>query len=137
MRRRVRNLAARETGGPIPEHSACRVVVIGAGFGGLGMAAALKQAGIEDFVVVEKGAELGGTWRDNVYPGAACDVPSNLYSFSFALNPDWTRAFSSQSEIWDYMRHCVDRFEIGDHLRFGCSVAEARWDAEAEHWHIR
>src|SRR5271165_5978576 len=103
MRRRVRNLAARETGGPMPEHSACRVVVIGAGFGGLGMAAALKQAGIEDFVVVEKGAELGGTWRDNVYPGAACDVPSNLYSFS-SRPGSWSRPFPPQREILAYLR---------------------------------
>ncbi len=118
----------------IHEH---RVVLVGAGFSGLGMAARLKEMGIEDFVVLDRGDDLGGTWRDNSYPGAACDVPSNLYSFSFALKPDWTRAFSSQSEIWDYMRHCVDRFDIGGHLRFGCSVAEARWDAAAERWHIR
>ena len=81
-----------------------RVVIVGAGFSGIGMAARLRSMGVEDFVVLDRGNDLGGTWRDNSYPGAACDVPSNLYSFSFALNPDWSRSFSSQSEIWDYMR---------------------------------
>jgi cation diffusion facilitator CzcD-associated flavoprotein CzcO len=118
----------------IHEHD---VVLVGAGFSGVGMAARLKEMGIEDFVVLDRGDDLGGTWRDNSYPGAACDVPSNLYSFSFALNPDWSRAFPSQSEIWDYMRQCVDRFDIGGHLRLGRSVAEARWDDEAERWNVR
>ena len=70
------------------------VVVVGAGFSGIGMAARLLEMGIEDFVVLDRGDDLGGTWRDNSYPGAACDVPSNLYSFSFALNPDWSRVVS-------------------------------------------
>ena len=76
-----------------------RVAVIGAGFAGLGTAIKLKQAGIEDFVVLERAGDLGGTWRDNSYPGCACDVPSHLYSYSFAPNPDWSRAFSAQPEI--------------------------------------
>ena len=103
-----------------------RVVVVGAGFSGIGMASRLRAMGIEDFVVLDRGNDLGGTWRDNSYPGASCDVPSNLYSFSFALNPEWTRTFSSQSEIWDYLRGCVDRFDVGGHLRFGRAVDEAR-----------
>jgi len=103
---------------PVHEH---HVLIVGAGFSGIGMAARLRDMGIEDFAVLDRGNDLGGTWRDNSYPGAACDVPSNLYSFSFALNPDWSRAFPSQSEIWDYMRACVDRFEVGGHLRFGRS----------------
>ena len=115
-----------------------RVVIVGAGFSGVGMAARLRSMGIDDFVVLDRGNDLGGTWRDNSYPGAACDVPSNLYSYSFALNPDWSRAFSSQSEIWDYLRDCVDRFEVGDHLRVGRAVDEARWDeASAERWTVR
>ena len=114
-----------------------RAVVVGAGFSGIGMAARLRTMGIEDFVVLDRGNDLGGTWRDNSYPGATCDVPSNLYSYSFALNPDWTRTFPSQSEIWDYMRDCVDRFEVGGHLRFGQSVDEARWDEEAHRWVVR
>ena len=114
-----------------------RVVIVGAGFSGIGMAARLRSMGIEDFVVLDRGNDLGGTWRDNSYPGAACDVPSNLYSYSFALNPDWTRAFPSQSEIWDYMRDCVDRFEVGGHLRVGRAVDEARWDDRARRWVVR
>ncbi len=116
--------------------SAHRVVIVGAGFSGIGMAARLRVMGIDDFVVLDRGNDLGGTWRDNSYPGAACDVPSNLYSFSFALNPDWSSAFPSQAEIWDYMRACVDRFDVGDRLRFDHSVTEARWDADAERWHV-
>ncbi|HWE67104.1 MAG TPA: NAD(P)-binding protein, partial [Acidimicrobiales bacterium] len=82
------------------------VIVVGAGFSGIGMAIRLRQMGITDFVVLDRGNDLGGTWRDNSYPGAACDVPSNLYSFSFAPNPTWSHGFSPQSEIWDYLRHC-------------------------------
>jgi cation diffusion facilitator CzcD-associated flavoprotein CzcO len=112
------------------------VIIVGAGFSGIGMAARLRQMGIDDFVVLDRGNDLGGTWRDNSYPGAACDVPSNLYSFSFALNPDWSRSFPSQSEIWDYMRRCVDTFGVGDHLRYHSPVEEARWDGEARCWTV-
>ncbi len=114
-----------------------RVVVVGAGFSGIGMAARLRSMGIDDFVVLDRGNDLGGTWRDNSYPGAACDVPSDLYSFSFALNPDWTRAFPSQGEIWDYLRDCVDRFDVGRHLRFGQAVEEAQWHEEDRCWNVR
>ena len=114
-----------------------RVVVVGAGFAGIGMAARLRSLGIDDFVVLERGNDLGGTWRDNSYPGCCCDVPSNLYSYSFALNPDWSRVFPSQAEIWDYLRDCVDRFDVGGHLRYGQTVAEARWDEATRHWSVR
>jgi cation diffusion facilitator CzcD-associated flavoprotein CzcO len=117
----------------VEEHE---VVVVGAGFSGIGMAARLAQMGIDDYVVLDRGNDLGGTWRDNSYPGCACDVPSNLYSYSFALNPDWTRAFPPQSEIWDYMRGCVDRFDVGARLRFDRAVSEARWDEEAGRWTV-
>jgi phytoene dehydrogenase-like protein len=80
------------------------VAIVGSGFAGLGMAIRLREAGIEDFVVLEKADDVGGTWRDNRYPGCACDVPSHLYSFSFAPNPEWTSTFSPQPEIWDYLR---------------------------------
>ena len=81
-----------------------KVGIIGAGFSGLGMAIKLKQSGMTDFVVFERADDVGGTWRENTYPGCQCDVPSHLYSFSFALNSDWTRTYPLQSEIWDYMR---------------------------------
>ena len=84
------------------------IAIIGAGFSGLGMAIRLKQAGIEDFVVLERAEELGGTWRDNTYPGCQCDIPSALYSFSFAPNPNWSRFYPLQEEIRDYLRRCAD-----------------------------
>src|SRR5260221_12713993 len=89
-----------------------RIAIVGAGFSGLGMAIRLKQRGQRDFVVIEKAADVGGTWRDNTYPGCACDIPSHLYSFSFALNPQWSRPYSPQSEIWDYLLRCAERFGI-------------------------
>jgi cation diffusion facilitator CzcD-associated flavoprotein CzcO len=113
-----------------------QVVVVGAGFSGIGMAARLRSMGIDDFVVLDRGNDLGGTWRDNSYPGCCCDIPSNLYSFSFVLNPDWSRSFPPQGEIWDYMRACADRFDVGGHLRFGHAVQEARWDEEARRWTV-
>ena len=88
------------------------IVIIGSGFAGLCMAIALKRAGHRDFVILEKNDDLGGTWRDNKYPGCACDVPSHMYSFSFELNPGWSRMFAPQHEIWDYMRQCV---HVRDH----------------------
>ncbi len=114
-----------------------RVVIVGAGFSGIGMAGRLRSMGIDDFVVLDRGNDLGGTWRDNSYPGCCCDVPSNLYSYSFALNPDWSRSFPPQGEIWDYLRACVDRFEVGGHLRLGREVDEARWDEQAGRWTVR
>jgi cation diffusion facilitator CzcD-associated flavoprotein CzcO len=102
----------------------------------LGTAIRLKQEGIEDFLVFERADDLGGTWRDNSYPGCACDVPSHLYSFSFAPNPSWSRSFSGQAEIWEYLRRCTERFGIGPFLRFGHEVHAARWDDAARCWVI-
>jgi cation diffusion facilitator CzcD-associated flavoprotein CzcO len=113
------------------------VIVVGAGFSGIGMAIRLRQMGIDDFVVLDRGNDLGGTWRDNSYPGAACDVPSNLYSYSFALNPEWSRSFPSQGEIWDYMRQCVDRHDVAGHLRYNHDIDEARWDEATGRWSVR
>src|SRR5688572_30157676 len=87
----------------------CHLLVVGAGFGGLGMAIKLDEAGEHDYLVIERGDEVGGTWRDNTYPGAACDVPSQLYSFSFAPNPHWSRSFSPQPEIQGYLRELAQR----------------------------
>ena len=103
------------------------VAIIGGGFSGLGMAIRLRQAGLDDFVVLERADEVGGTWQANTYPGCACDVPSHLYSFSFAPNPDWTQSYSSQSEIWAYLRRCADRFGIRPHLRLNTAVESATW----------
>jgi len=113
-----------------------RVAIIGTGFAGLGLAMRLRQAGEHDFVVFERADEVGGTWRDNTYPGCACDVPSNLYSFSFAPNPDWSRSFSPQPEILDYLRRCADDFGVRPHIRFGHDVQASRWDDEISRWRI-
>jgi len=112
------------------------VVIAGSGFAGIGMAIRLRREGIEDFVVLERAGDVGGTWRDNTYPGAACDVPSHLYSFSFAPNPDWEHNFSRQREIREYLRRCTREFGIMAHLRFGVEVLEARWDEELAEWEI-
>lgn len=113
-----------------------RVAVIGTGFAGIGTAVRLKQAGLEDIVLLERADDVGGTWRDNTYPGAACDVPSHLYSFSFAPNPDWSRSFSPQPEIWDYLRRVVKDYDVVRHVRFGHDVTEARWEPEANRWRV-
>jgi cation diffusion facilitator CzcD-associated flavoprotein CzcO len=112
------------------------IVIVGSGFAGICMAIRLKQAGFDDFVVLEKNDDLGGTWRDNTYPGCACDVPSHLYSFSFELNPGWSRMFAPQGEIWEYLRRCVSRYGISAHIRFGCRVERMEWDDAAGRWHI-
>jgi cation diffusion facilitator CzcD-associated flavoprotein CzcO len=113
-----------------------RIAIVGSGFSGLGMAVRLKQEGIEDFVVLERAEDLGGTWRENTYPGCACDVPSHLYSFSFAPNPEWSRTFSTQPEIWEYLRNVARDEDIESHIRYGHEVTAARWDAQAELWRI-
>ncbi|WP_247662781.1 NAD(P)/FAD-dependent oxidoreductase [Micromonospora sp. U21] len=113
------------------------VAIIGAGFGGLGAAIRLQRAGFTDYLVFDRGDDVGGTWRDNSYPGCACDVPSHLYSFSFAPNPRWSNTFSSQREIWDYLRGCVDRFGIRPKLRLRHEVREASWDDQRQRWLLR
>ncbi len=114
-----------------------RVLIIGTGFAGLGMAIRLKQAGLDDFVVLERAGEVGGTWRDNTYPGAACDVPSHLYSFSFAPNPGWSRSFSPQGEIQEYLRRTATDFGVRPHIRFDHEVSGADWDETAQRWRVR
>jgi cation diffusion facilitator CzcD-associated flavoprotein CzcO len=114
-----------------------RIVVVGAGFGGLGMGIQLKLAGIESFTILEKAGSLGGTWRDNTYPGAACDCPSFVYQFSFELKTDWSRKWAEQSEILDYMAHCARKYDIERHVRFNTEVASATFDEDAGVWRVR
>src|SRR6188508_1834608 len=106
---------------PLPASlpSRVRTLVVGAGFAGLGTAIKLDEHGISDYVVVEKGHTVGGTWRENTYPGAACDVPSQLYSFSFAPNPEWSRSFSPQPEIQAYLERTAQCAGVLDRFRFG------------------
>ena len=117
-----------------PDHE---IAILGSGFAGLGMAIRLREAGQEDFVVLERASDVGGTWRDNTYPGCQCDIPSALYSFSFAPNPDWTRLFPLQEEIWAYLRDCADRFGVRSNIRFDTEVQGAAWDEEQGLWHVQ
>lgn len=125
----------RLTAPPLPGH--VRVAVVGAGFGGLGAAKALREAGVTDLVILERREGLGGTWWDNTYPGIACDVASHLYSFSFAPNPEWSRSFAEGPEIQRYLEHVADRFDLRRSIRFGCSVLAATWQEDECRWLLR
>ena len=114
-----------------------RVAVIGAGFTGLATVALLRDQGIRDFVVLERAGDVGGVWRDNSYPGIACDVPSHLYSLSFAPNPDWRRTFSSGGQIWEYMQKVAADLRMPDCTRFGEEVLDASWDEDRQRWALR
>jgi len=104
-----------------------RVAIIGAGFGGIAAAHLLRVAGFTDLTVFERAGDVGGVWRDNLYPGCACDIPAPLYSYSFALNPEWTQRFPPRTEILDYLRRCVRDFGLQPHLQLGCEVTAATW----------
>ena len=112
------------------------VAIVGSGFSGLGMAIRLKEDGNEDFVVLERDDEVGGTWWANTYPGCGCDVPSHLYSFSFELNPEWTRTYSRQPEIRDYLRRCADKYGVRPHVQLNTTVTEASWHEGEGRWAI-
>ncbi len=112
------------------------VVIVGTGFAGLGMAIRLRQSGFDDFVILEKADDVGGTWRDNTYPGCACDIPSVLYSFSFEQNRQWSRSYPEQQEIWDYLRRCTDKYGIRGHIRFGVEFLGASYDDETSRWRV-
>ncbi|MFT6538100.1 MAG: cation diffusion facilitator CzcD-associated flavoprotein CzcO [Thalassolituus sp.] len=112
------------------------VVIIGAGFGGLGMAIRLKAQGQDDIVIIEKGSDVGGCWRDNTYPGAACDVPSHLYSYSFERHYPWSRRFAPQSEIFAYQQHCARKYDVYRHMRFNTEVEKASFDEAQGVWVI-
>jgi len=113
-----------------------RVAILGAGAGGIGLAVRLKKAGIGDFVVFEKADGVGGTWRANTYPGAACDIQSHLYSFSFDLNPDWSETYATQPEILAYLERCTDKFGVRPHVRCSTAITEARWSDDERRWRL-
>src|SRR5687767_8890989 len=113
-----------------------RVIIIGAGFGGLGAARALRQQGIDDITILERADTVGGVWRDNTYPGAACDVPSPLYSWSWAINPTWGRRYSPQPEILDYLRSAAEREGLLELVRTGAEVLSCRLDELTGTWHL-
>ncbi len=132
-RRTTRTKAATTPTQPI---ATVNTLIIGAGFAGLGSAIRLKQAGLNDFVILERGTKVGGTWRDNNYPGAACDIPSNLYSYSFAQNPNWSRGFSGSNEILDYINHLVSNFNLGELIRFNQNVSSLSFDEATGLWTV-
>ncbi|MFC9438777.1 flavin-containing monooxygenase [Nocardia sp. NPDC057030] len=112
-----------------------RVLIVGSGFSGLGMGIALDKAGLEDYLIVEQAGEIGGTWRDNTYPGCACDIPSHLYSYSFEPRTDWQRLFSGQPEIFDYLREVAEKYRLRPHIRFHQHMAHSYWDENERCWH--
>jgi cation diffusion facilitator CzcD-associated flavoprotein CzcO len=114
-----------------------RVVIVGAGFSGVGLGIGLKDSGLNDFVILEKSDCVGGVWRENRYPGAACDVPAHLYSFSFEPRANWPQKYASQADILDYLAHCTQKYDLEPHIRFGAEVTDARWDETSSHWIVR
>ena len=117
----------------MPDHE---VAIIGAGLSGLGMGTALKRAGIEDFVIYERAQDIGGTWRDNTYPGVGVDIPTFAYQFSYELKPDWSRVFARGAEVKQYVDDYADKYGLRPHLRLGADVTERAWDAEEQCWRL-
>lgn len=117
-----------------PQHA--RVVIVGGGFSGIAMAHRLTTSRFTDFVVLERSSDVGGVWQTNTYPGCTCDVPSHLYSLSFAPNPDWSSTYSPQPEIEQYLRDCIDRFGLRPHLRTGVEVTQASWNEPRQLWEM-
>jgi cation diffusion facilitator CzcD-associated flavoprotein CzcO len=117
----------------MPDHE---VAIIGAGLSGLGMGSALKRAGIEDFVIYERAEDIGGTWRDNTYPGVGVDIPTFAYQFSYELKPDWSRVFARGAEVKGYVDDYADKYGLRGHLQFGCDVTERAWDEDAQCWQL-
>src|SRR5271170_2133935 len=120
---------------PLPPHIG--IAIVGSGFSGLGTAIALSNEGYaHDLIILERRSCVGGTWYDNSYPGCRCDVPSNLYSFSFAPNPYWTETFSAQPEIERYLQRIAREFEVVEKIAFDAALENARWDADGKVWHL-
>src|SRR5690349_11911503 len=112
------------------------VLIVGTGFGGIGMAIELKRAGFHDLVLLEKADDIGGVWRENTYPGAGCDIPSPYYSFSFEPNPLWPMRFSLRADIHDYLRRTADKYGVTPHIRFGTEVTSASFDEDRGRWRV-
>src|SRR5665213_3021772 len=112
------------------------VAVIGSGFGGLGAAIRLRQSGVTNIVIFERASDLGGTWRDNTYPGCRCDVASNLYSFSFAPNPEWANTYSYQPEIQQYLQNVAYEYQLRDFIKFDHDVTDVFFDEGLKQWRL-
>src|ERR1700712_4037123 len=111
-------------------------MIVGSGFTGIGTAIKLAAAGVDDFVIVEREDRVGGTWRDATYPGAACDIPSQLYSFSFAQNPGWSRAYSPSAEILEHIEGLAERYDLVKDIRFNTEVTKLAFDKQQAHWEV-
>ncbi|MEP6952462.1 MAG: NAD(P)/FAD-dependent oxidoreductase, partial [Solirubrobacteraceae bacterium] len=120
---------------PLPPHTP--IAIVGAGFAGMGMGIRLLRSGVEDFVIMERDGDVGGTWSANTYPGCQCDIPSHLYSFSFAPNPEWTRTYPKQPELRSYLRKVAEDFGVRPRIRLGCEVTAADWDEAAGLWRLQ
>ena len=112
------------------------VIVIGSGFSGIGLGIKMNRLGLDDYILLERHDRLGGTWYANKYPGCACDVPSNLYSYSFEPNPNWSYFFGRQKEIWDYLEHRADKYDIRRHIRFNTNVVQLKWLENRSLWQV-
>lgn len=130
-------LLDRTMGGPPVGKADVDVAIVGAGFSGIGMAIKLKQAGGHSFVVLEKASDIGGTWRDNTYPGCAADVPAHVYSYSFEQNPDWSRLYAQQPEILAYLKRCVEKHDLRAHIRYSAELQQAVYDERGGCWELR
>ena len=114
-----------------------RIAIIGTGFGGIGLAIRLKKAGFSNFILFEKAGDVGGVWRDNTYPGAACDVPSHLYSFSFEQDLGWLNRYGKAAEIHQYLRHCTDKYDLRPHILFNTEITAASFDDTTGLWTLQ
>ncbi|CAF5130573.1 unnamed protein product, partial [Rotaria sp. Silwood1] len=112
------------------------VLIIGTGFSGLGMAIKMNELGMDNYILIERHGHIGGTWYANKYPGCACDIASNLYSFSFELNPEWSHYFSRQPEIAEYLEYCTDKYDIRRHIQFNTNVTQLKWLEERKLWQV-
>jgi cation diffusion facilitator CzcD-associated flavoprotein CzcO len=112
------------------------VIIIGTGFSGLGMAIKMNKLGMDNYILIERHGHVGGTWYANQYPGCACDVPSNLYSFSFEPNPKWSYYFSRQPEIREYLEYCTDKYNLRRHIYFNTTVTELKWLKDQQLWQV-
>jgi cation diffusion facilitator CzcD-associated flavoprotein CzcO len=125
-----------DANGPARGDGSVDVLIVGAGFSGIGMGIQLRKAGIGSFLILEKSPEVGGTWWENTYPGCACDIPSHLYSFSFEPSPDWSRMYPGRPEIHEYLKGCVAKHDLQRHIRFRTKLCEAVWDEAGAVWRV-
>ncbi len=112
------------------------ITIVGCGFAAVALGISLKKAGLNNFTILERSNEIGGVWRENTYPGAACDVPSRLYSFSFEQDYPWSLRYAPQKEIFEYLKHCIDKYSLTPHIRLGVNVTKASYDDESAKWSV-